>query len=400
MKYMIIVLIVLALALAAPVGGQEVKYWEPPTECTDEDREIPGNRQSPCNYVMPEIERAEYHVSMVYPYCLEEMVFYSSGFGPLPGRPDGTLPPWDRYENNDDMWEAKIYGNGQFPYISGPHNRNNTLLQEGSYHISGSTWGLDTRIDYSRLPTSGKASTITLGIILPGNYYGWPVRSNTVPHPDASNWVQMVNTCLTLVRNEKANREHAAALARQEAEEAAKRLAEADAVAKEQEQAIREAEAEARIAQEEIAAALANKLTVAKTELIKTEALVAQIAQEEALTQILLEIVRIRLAGQEDRARITSEYLERRRDAAAEFDEEVAGIEERIQAYLDFNDKLMASIEEYQNSIQNRMERLHQDIEIQKAKINILEEQAREIAVPPTPTATPSTAESASTGDN
>ncbi len=397
MRYIVILIALLAALAIAPAFAQVTTVWGPPDECADEHRQIPGNRQSPCNYVMPTIERAEYRIFIEYPYCIEDMTFYSPGFGPLPGRPDGTLP----YNRSDNMWEVHFLGNyhpggGQQTYNAGPFPSHNTVLQEGALHVLGSRWGLSDRIKPSRFMRL-EASTITLSMRIPGNYSGWPVDSNFVDHPDTSNGIQMVNTCLQLVKQEQEDREHAAAVARQEAEEAAKRQAEADAVAREQAQAIRQAEAEARIAQEEIAAALANKLTVAKTELIKTEALVAQHKHEETLTEILQEIVRIRLAGKEDRARITSEYLERMKANAEAFDTETTEIEARIQQYLDFNDKLMVAIGSYHSDLQDRLERLQQDIEIQQAKIDILEQEAREIALPPTPI--PAT-EPVSTGDS
>ena len=133
--------------------------------------------------------------------------------------------------------------------------------------------------------------------------------SNGVLYPDTTNTVELVNACLALVVQEKANREHAAEIERQEQAEAARLKAERDAAAKEEEQARLTAESQARIAEQQLAAANERRLAIARAEEIKTQTLIDEIATQEVLTEILNDIVRIRLAGQEDRTRITNEYL-------------------------------------------------------------------------------------------
>ena len=201
-------------------------------------------------------------------------------------------------------------------------------------------------------------------------------------YPDTTNTVELVNACLALVQQQKEDEEHAAELARQEAADAARIAAERDAAAKEEEQAQREAESQARIAEQQLDAANERRLAIARAEEIKTQTLIDEIALQEVLTAILNDIVRIRLAGQEDRARITNEYLDRARSASADFDLETSEIESRIQAYIDFNAALLVEIAEYQLSIQNRLEGLRAGIEEQQAEIDRLEAEAREIAVP------------------
>ena len=384
MRYIIVLLGLLIALAVAPVYGQETEYWEPPTDCDDADREISGNRQSPCKYVSPKLENIYYAVNMYYPYCVEEMSFHLPGLRPFPAglyRSNYGVPTANftnstgegtGYDGNNI---AHDYGDLYKYHQAVPDH----LIFYGFKLELDNAIGSRSRFDESPF---GRPEYIYAAVLLPKST-GW---SNPALYPDISNWSEQANTCLALLQTEKTNREHAAAVKRQEAEESAKRIAEADAVAKEQEIAIRQAEVEARIAREEIATALANKLTVAKTELIKTEALVAQHKHEEALSEILREIVRIRLAGTEDRARITSEYLERMKANAEVFDTETAEIEARIQQYLDFNDKLMVAISEYQGNLKTRLERLNQDIEIQQAKIDILEQEAKELTVPPTPT--------------
>ena len=206
------------------------------------------------------------------------------------------------------------------------------------------------------------------------------IGSTTALHPDTDNTVELVNACLALVAQEKADREHAAEVVRQEAAEAARIEAERDAAAKEEEQAQREAEAQERIAEQQLAAANERRLAVARAEAIRTQTLIDEIALQEVLTAILNDIVRIRLAGQEDRARITNEYMTRARDASADFEVETSEIESRVQEYLDFNAALLAEISEYQLSIRDRLEDLRASIAEQQVEIDRLEAEAQGIA--------------------
>ena len=87
--------------------------------------------------------------------------------------------------------------------------------------------------------------------------------------------------------------------------------------------------------------------------------------------------MRIRLAGQEDRARITNEYLTRAEATAESFEDETTEIEGRIQAYLDFNATLLVRLEEYQADIEARLERTRANIAEQQARIDALKEEAQ-----------------------
>ena len=92
-----------------------------------------------------------------------------------------------------------------------------------------------------------------------------------------------------------------------------------------------EAQEQAEAAQQELQAYQEQQRIAAETEVIRTQALQAQLLHEEAVAEILREITRIRLAGQSDRARLTNEWLIRMEADAAEFAEEVAEIEATIQ---------------------------------------------------------------------
>ena len=62
--------------------ASNVYAWEPPLECADEDREIRGNRTTPCKLVLPELTEIEYRVRLDYPNCIEELAFHMPGIGP------------------------------------------------------------------------------------------------------------------------------------------------------------------------------------------------------------------------------------------------------------------------------------------------------------------------------
>ena len=203
--------------------------------------------------------------------------------------------------------------------------------------------------------------------------------SNWVARPRTDAVAELVNACLDLVLQEQQDREHQAAVEKAEAEAAARIAAQNDADEKAEQQAHRDAESQARIATQELAAAQESKRRIAATELLKAQTLETQIEHEEVIAGILREIVRIRLAGQEDRARITNEYMTRAEATAASFEEETVETESRIQTYLDFNAALLTRLEEYQADIGARLERVRANIAEQQARIDALEEDAQSL---------------------
>ena len=180
-----------------------------------------------------------------------------------------------------------------------------------------------------------------------------------------------------LIRRLEDDREHQAAVEKAEVEAAARIESQKDADEKAEQQAQRDAESQARIAAQELAAAQESKRRIAATELLKTQTLETQIEHEEVVADIFREIVRIRLAGHEDRARITNEYMTRAEATAASFEEETVETEGRIQAYLDFNAELLDRLGEYQADIGARLERVRASVAEQQASIDALKEEAQ-----------------------
>ena len=310
MRYIIAVIVGLAmLALSSPVLADD-HTWQRPTECADEDRQVSGNRSTPCEYVMPVLEKIVYDVRMVYPKCLEILILDMPGMKPLP---DDV--PRDIYSSRF----SNQYGIGSgvlSDVLEWKLQRGRTYIVADRIARTGYSWGLGDSIQstssFNYVPRYGVSTYQPpyMRISLFGSYGPW---SNAALHPDLTNMVELVNSCLVLVAQEKADREHADEIERQEQAEAARLKAERDAAEKEEEQAQREAESQARIAERQLAAANERRLTIARAEEIKTQTLIDEITLQEVLTAILNDIVRIRLAGQEDRARITNEYLARAR---------------------------------------------------------------------------------------
>ena len=362
MKYVLaaVIIAVLGVALGA-LSSPDVAAWEPPEDCEDEDRTIAGNRNSPCKVVVPDISHVEYQVRMIYPRCVEEILIH------MPG---STAPEESTniriFENRqgemsrEEIWEWGVRGK---------------WIRDGHVLVQGKIWGLQSQVGSTSAFGNPRQDRPNLSV-----YVGYASSgSNWAERPRTDAVAELVNACLDLVRQEGEDREHQAAVEKAEAEAAARIAAQKDADEKAEVQAQRDAESQARIAAQELAAAQESKRRIAATELLKTQTLETQIEHEEVVAGILREIVRIRLAGQEDRARITNEYMTRAEATAASFEEETVETEARIQAYLDFNVELLTRLEEYQADIGARLERVKASIEEQQANIDRLEREAQEL---------------------
>ena len=260
---------------------------------------------------------------MVYPECVEEMLIH------MPGTTAPEDPP--RIYIYEDYRDSFLWEEGY-----GVRGRK---IRDGHILVQAKVWNLKSKV--GSISAFGNPTTERPNLrVSTGSSLSNSSNSNWVERPRTDAVAELVNACLDLVRQEKEDREHQGAV--EKAEAAAQIAAQKDADEKAEQQAQRDAESQARIAAQELEAAQESKRRVAATELIKTQTLESQIQHEEVIAGILREIVRIRLAGQEDRARLTSEYLTRSEADAASFEDETAEIEGRIQAYLDFNAALLA----------------------------------------------------------
>ena len=365
MKYVLAVLIAFIGVTLGVLSSPDVAAWEPPEDCADEDRTIAGNRNSPCKMVVPDISHVEYRVRMAYPVCVEEMLIHM---------PESTVPEDPpHYYISSGRWQHDIWS------YSGGDRR----INDGHIMVTGKRWNLKSKVGSTSAFGNPTTERPKLLVMVDDAHSNWVER----PRTDAV--AELVNACLDLVRQEKEDKEHQAEVEKAEAEAAARIEAQKDADEKAEQQAQRDAESQARIAAQELAAAQESKRRIAATELLKTQTLETQIEHEEVVADILREIVRIRLAGQEDRARITNEYMTRAEATAASFEEETVETESRIQAYLDFNAALLTRLEEYQADIGARLERVRANLAEQQARIDVLEEYARDITLTDENEATP-----------
>ena len=164
--------------------------WQRPTECADEDREVRGNRSTPCKYVLPVLENVEYDVRMVYPSCWELLIFRMPGVKPLPDdfsifRISAAIQRFrgdSRDSGGKGLWRA-----GDSRRIS--------------VHIDriaswGYGWGLGDAVNRSAFPNPlTDHPYVRIRLSNGGEWVGeW---SNAVLYPDTTNTVELVNACLT-----------------------------------------------------------------------------------------------------------------------------------------------------------------------------------------------------------
>ena len=291
MKYLLVILI--AALLCLPFTSNAFA-WEPPLECADEDREIQGNRTTPCKLVLPEKITLEYRFRMDYPYCIEEMAFHIPGVGrtekPVVTDADAMM------RTEDGIFRGGGYGWLGY-YYDGLTALDDYLVFQPSLPGYTVDSGVSAESRFGN-PTPGY-DHVALQIEVDGISKGYRLQHSGIPRPSTNSKLDLANSCLALLVQEKRDREHAEQLRQEEAEKQAELLVQREAQLKAEEQAKREAEKQARIAKLELQTILENKIAVANTELIKTETLVAQLEHEKVIGAILREIINIRLTGEE-----------------------------------------------------------------------------------------------------
>ena len=364
MKY---ILLVFVLSLFA-ISVSATMAWEPPEDCGPDQRQAPGNTNTPCKLVFPEIQNIEYKIMKVYPNCIEGIEIRIPGLKP-------TSTSAVQFNTLEEWWGSrKIWNDLPWQY------------KDNHLSVLGLQWGLNSSITESLF---GNPNAREPNVYLSGIHKNSETNRVGIARPRTDNVATLVSACLALVQQEKDDIEHAARLAQEEADAEARRIAEADADRKEQGQALRDAETQARIAEEELKAVQERQRIVAETELIKTQTLRTQLEHEEAVAAIVQEIARIRLAGQQDRARLTNEYLIRAEASASEFNAEVEEIRKTIQDYLDFNSALLAQLDEYRSNIATELEEVEYELDQQRERIEELNAVKEEEPEEPTVTSTP-----------
>ena len=378
----VIALLVMAAGLLWASGASA---WEPPESCADADREIPGNRSTPCKLTFPgSLEDVTYEVKMVYPSCIEVLSFALPGARPKEEREPINVQAMgfrsqvvggkgrgsELYPTITDLEVIEV---GRDRFYAGGNVWNVASSVEGHSHFTG--WAVHPPLEFMISLKIGARSSVARGSREHASYW---VYTPPAPLPDVSGMAELAHSCIALLAQEKEDREHAEAMARQEAESQARIKAQEDADRKAAEQAQREAETQARIAKEELAAALASKVKASEIELIKTQTLETRLKHEEVVAGILRDIVRLRLSGQEDRARLTNEYVARLELSASEADVEASEVEARVQQYLDFNAQLLERIAEYQSAVESRLAQVEESITQQTERLAQIREEAEQ----------------------
>ena len=238
---------------------------EPPVECDDADREIRGNRTTPCKLELPTIT-VEYRFRMDYPYCIEEMAFNIPGVGRTEKPRVYAIEAYMRAESGPAKGGGYVWYNDDMLVLN-----DHIVLQA---YLPGLTIASPVNSE-SRFgnPRPG-LDHIALRIGVDGVSKNYSIEYIGIPRPSTDSKVSLANSCLALLMQEKEDREHAERLKQEEAAKQAELKAQRDAELKAESQAKREAENQERLAKLELQVVLDNKITAANTELIKTQTLI------------------------------------------------------------------------------------------------------------------------------
>ena len=224
-----------------------------------------------------------------------------------------------------------------------------------------------------------------VGPNMPSPYYVDRFSPEIPPAPNRarSSWGVQMSACLDniqsrldseaamrRIKEERAAQEarltaDAAIVERKAAEEAAVAAAEAEAVKM-------QAESEARIDAIKLASAKELERKAQETELARTQALKASFERKKAIDAVLANIIRIRLAGIEERRALTKTFLEAQVAASDEFKAEVAEYESRIAEYDKFNGLLLEHLDKHRALMERKIEEAQTAEEEQRLRLDEL----------------------------
>ena len=380
-------LLALALLLAVFTAAHIVSA-ERPEDCAPEDREIPGNTNSPCkwDYHFDEITSVRYDVAdnTEGNTCYEVLVFgpYDSGLhlppeasvrvrmgqknqlgtiqgnfamlGRLVGKPGNsiTIAP-----QNAMSWKIPFYSvNSRVPERSGGWYIYNTARRGNQFYYQGDLHALKIFIS----DEEGH------------QVHGINAESRWLPMPaNIADFNLLMNDCLAGI---KQRLENEAKL------EETRQKVEAERVA--QERAAKQAAAEAERQRLETEAAREALRIARETELAKTQALIEQLEREKIIIAIWQEIVDEKLAGAKARADITNTYLMEIEANAAEFKASVVAKAAEVRRLQEINDAIADAIIAHNDDIE-RLLALQEEREAeQRRKLEDLHVEPSVTAVP------------------
>ena len=199
-------------------------------------------------------------------------------------------------------------------------------------------------------------------------------RSPWLPIPaEVNEFSELVFECVGDIRRERENKAMQEELrAKKAAEERAAEKARADA------------EAKAELQRIELEAAKEIQRKAFETELFKTQALLVQLEQEKPIIAAWNKVVEIRLAGAEERAKITNAFMAEVEANKAAFVASVQAKVEELRRLQEINDALRAAIEAHNQTILD-------ELAIQQALEEKQKQAIQDLEVKPSGTTTPST---------
>ena len=409
-----VVRILLGLLLLALALGADTALAERPTECADADKVSEGSRfdQQMCKWdlnlseithVELVIEEMEYKNAL---YCQRVYRFYGVNykrdFEPVVNNDGvaGSITVYDSPGSPGHNWYVRFqsYGTGQQPKWGGWNHWTDIRGRGGSFYFSG---GADNYIEFRARRTypvsevvSLDASTIEVTLMqlalgldnqlgLRSPYYVDRFSPGIPPAPNRarSSWGVQMNACLDNIQSrldseaemrrieeervaQEARAKADAAIAeRKAAEEAAAAVAEAEAVRL-------AAESQARVDAIKLASAKELERKAQETELARTQALKASFERKKAIDAVLSNIIRIRLAGIEERRALTKTFLEAQVAVSDEFKAEVAEYESRIAEYDKLNGLLLDHLDNHRALMERKIEEAQAAEEEQRRRLD------------------------------
>ena len=392
----------LALALLLAVfAAAHIVFAERPEDCAPEDREIPGNTNSPCkwDYRFDEITSVRYEVieNTEGNTCHEVLVFEPSnntrdlpeqayvevrmgqknkqgaigGWGGIatelvgkgadsitiiPGRPYGVVggpPPHEVFYSVNSAVPEKIFWGASY-----------NARQGWSYSYQGDYHALKIKAPQTRTDQYGKKVQVL----------GANTESGWLPMPaNIADFNLLMNDCLAGI---KQRLENEAKL------EEVRQKVEAERIA--QERAAKQAAAEAERQRLETEAAREALRIARETELAKTQALIEQLEREKIIIGIWQEIVDEKLAGAKARADITNTYLTEIEANAAEFKASVVAKAAEVRRLQEINDAIAIAIIAHNDEIELQLATQAEREAEQKAKLEDLHIETPELTPAPT----------------
>ena len=367
-------LLTIALLLAVFTAA-DIVLADRPENCALEDREIPGNTNSPCkwDYHLNEISSVRYEVveNTEGNTCHEALVF--SPYNDTWDVPPDALRMNTRFRRasplvlgkNDEKGEIKpvIFSSSGGVGIGVVSNPGNSITFIPGYrHFDNSHltifYSVNSNVPERSLWASSYLQHYGGGYIqdsYPSDYqalkldydygYGLNFESSWLSMPaNIADFNLLMNDCLAGI---KQRLENEAKL------EEARQKVEAERVA--QNRAAIAAAAEAERQRLETDAARAALRLARETELAKTHALIQQLEREKIIIGIWQEIVNEKLVGAKARAEITNTYLTEIEANAAEFKTSVVAKAAEVRRLQEINDAIADAIIAHNDDIERQL---------------------------------------------